>query len=195
MTVLELFEIIATRVKDPTENIITAINAVSDRLMKRAGILRLSLALASSAVNTVAAQEDILLPTDYQLLAGNPMIGTLELHVMPLNGETIYTQQTRPSFYRLEAARMVLAPTPDAVYSIILNYYAKAEKVVELDDDLPFAGRMDEAFPELTALVMTMGRAGLLTAAGEALIQAALEPWVLAEEQNLADSINNQTYQ
>ncbi len=193
MTVAELFAIIAGRLSSPVESIFSAVNAVSDYLMKRAASKRLSIAKGITTVATVNAQNDVQLPADCRIMSGPPMIGTLELQIMPTGGESIYTTHAKPIFYRLEGRRMVLAPTPNAVYTITIPYYAYAEKVYELADTLPFGGQLDEAFPDLTAMVMMQGRGALATQAGEALVTTALMSLIIAEEQNLAESLNNQS--
>lgn len=86
---------------------------------------------------------------------------------------------------------MVLAPTPDAVYQIFLSYYAHAEKVIDVTDDLPFGGLLDEAFPGLVVLVMAKSRVVLAASESQALLSMAIMPLVLIEEQATADDINN----
>lgn len=191
MTVQDLFTLLAGRVESAAEDIFSAVNAVSSALMQLATAKQLSIAKGSLLLNTVANQADVLLPTDCRTLAASPKIGTLDLHVMPAGGESIYTTTGKPSFYRTEGRRMVLAPTPDAVYQIYISYFANAEKVVELADELPFGGLLDDAFPGLVMMVMVKGRMVLVTQEAQAQIAMALQPLVLAEEQAMADSINN----
>lgn len=192
MTVLDLMELVVKSVKDPQEDIFTAINIVSAQLMHLAAAKQMSIARGSSSVATVAEQDDVLLPAECRILGGNPIIDGLELHVMPPGGESVYTNSDKPSFYRLEGRRVVLAPTPDAIYQIQFNYFAHPEKVVELTDELPFGGLLDEVLPGLVVLALAGGWVALASPAGKALLVEALRPLVLAEEQLMADSINNQ---
>jgi hypothetical protein len=191
MTVEELFTLLANKVETASEDIFSAVNAVSAALMQLATSKKLSIAKGSTLLNTVANQPDVLLPPDCRTPDGVPKIGSLDLHVMPAGGEAVYATPAKPSFYRIEGRRLVLAPTPDAVYQLFLSYYAHAEKVVELDDELPFGGLLDDAFPGLVMMVMLKGRMVLVTQEAQAQLALALQPLVLAEEQAVADSMNN----
>lgn len=191
MTVMELVLLVSGKVEAPVEDVFSAVNAVSAALMQLAATKGLSIATGSTFVNTVANQDDVLLPTTVRALTTNPRIETLELHKMPPGGESTYSTTAKPSFYRLEGRRMVLAPTPDAVYPIFLSYYAHAEKVSEVTDDLPFSGVLDEAFPGLVVLVMAKSRLILAAQESQALLSMAIMPLVLIEEQATADDMNN----
>lgn len=190
MTVLDLLQTVALAVPRPVENIFAAVNAVTTALMQRASVLDLSMARDSDTVQTVKDQQFIALPTDCLILKSPPKCSGIPLTQMAGGDEGLYTSPGKPTRYRQEGRKLILAPMPNAVYPIFCSYSVLPALVTSVADSLPFGGMLDDSFPGLVALVMSAGRATLVTQGAQATINDALLPFMIAEEQALADSIN-----
>lgn len=96
--------------------------------------------------STVASQKAYALPTDFLQTIRVERVGTgtqppvYKLAAMTPNERDLYTSQyAAPAGYYFEKNKMILVPTPDAVYEIHLEYsYLIADMVLDADEpDIP----------------------------------------------------------
>lgn len=128
-TYTDLQASIATWLKrdDLTSVIPDFIALAESRLMRD---LRLRQQITSTTLTTVAGQQSVTLPTDFLEFENVSLRSsqTRSLSYAPVEHiDTKYpTEYTgTPAVYAIEGQTMLLGPTPDAVYSLPVIYYAK----------------------------------------------------------------------
>ena len=93
--------------------------------------LRLRKMVTTTTSSTVASTQGITLPADFLEIENlsvltNPQRNPLYMNIEALNVKfPAGTANGTPSFYTLEGDQILFGPTPDAVYSINLMYYAR----------------------------------------------------------------------
>lgn len=198
MTVFEVFSRAVPKVSGPALcTIFEAIGAVQDVIVSRLLSQRSDL-LVSDFVDSLtfaAGKKNKQLADDFLGLTDRPYLES-GLRLNPLKGQgDAGTATGPPRYYKVKGQMLSVYPVPTETTVVYVPFFARPEKPTEMDDELPFWGMFDSAFVDAVVPVLSLG----VSAAGEAGFRAAIESQVdlvlqakaAADEQLLADSINN----
>jgi len=93
--------------------------------------LRLRRQITTTTLSTVAATQAVTLPSDWLELENLSLATAIERNLTYMNNESLNVRYPdgsgsgEPRVYTLEADTILLGPTPDAVYTLNILYYAR----------------------------------------------------------------------
>jgi hypothetical protein len=166
---------------------------VSRMVMRKSSLLR---APYPAEIDFSAGEQAAPLPYDFKALDGRPFTGDGK-PLAPLGQISLSTLRAlgSPRYYSLAGRSLRLHPTPDTPVVVSAPYFIAVPAPESMSDDLPFDGEFDQAYISGCRALLSEGISAIASKAFvvplQAMVDVVIEAAVLAEEQSIADGIND----